>query len=82
LERVNTEARLPAAGMMAGFEAPSGIGASVHIGYMDFRGAQRGVSIEVRRAIDESRQIAVAESVAAVKDRRIRSHNWARTFGG
>jgi len=47
---------------------------------IDARGAQRGVSAEIRRAIDQSRAQAVKESVTAVGNERQRSNNYARIF--
>jgi len=48
---------------------------------IDARGAQRGVSAEIQRAIDKSRAQAVRQSVGAVKTERERSHNFASAFG-
>jgi hypothetical protein len=55
-------------------------GGQVNYFTIDARGAQRGVSAEIRRAIDMSQQQAVKQSVAAVGDERSRSNNYARRF--
>lgn len=47
---------------------------------IDARGAQRGVSQEIQRAIDQSRKAAVSESLVAVSSERGRSNNFARRF--
>lgn len=47
---------------------------------IDARGAQRGVSAEIMRAINMSKKAAVKESVGAVQDERRRSSNYARSF--
>lgn len=57
-----------------------GGGGDIHIANIDARGAQRGVSEEIRRAIDQARLMAVNQSVAAVVDERKRSANMARVF--
>jgi nucleoid-associated protein YejK len=49
--------------------------------YQDFRGAQRGVSLEVERAIAQAEKRAVERSVVAVSSARQRSSNFAKNFG-
>lgn len=48
---------------------------------IDARGAQRGVSDEIKRAIAMSENKAVKRSVGAVRDERLRSSNFASAFG-
>lgn len=47
---------------------------------IDARGAQRGVSVEIQRAIDESRRKAVEESFSHVVSERRRSGRMAKVF--
>jgi hypothetical protein len=56
-------------------------GGGISIGYIDARGAQRGVSAEIWRAIKMSEDQAVKRSVGEVKDERGRSNNYARSLG-
>lgn len=67
------EAIIPLSKMRSG-----GLGGNVY--NIDARGAQRGVSAEIRRALRETEDRAVERSKGAVKDTRQRSNNWSRAF--
>jgi hypothetical protein len=55
-------------------------GTHITIENLDARGAQRGVSAEIMRAIAMSENRAVDRSVGEVKNERRRSNNFARAF--
>lgn len=73
---VPTLAAMNRTGMVPG----AGGGRGISIAYLDARGAQRGVSAEIMRAIAQSENRAVDRSVGEVKNERSRSNNFARAF--
>lgn len=48
---------------------------------IDARGAERGVSLEIERRLRDTKAQAIIEAVFAVRDERVRSANYANTFG-
>jgi hypothetical protein len=58
------------------------IGGDTHNYYqIDARGAQRGVSREIRQALEQTKAQAVNESLVKVQNERMRSSRMAGTFG-
>lgn len=56
------------------------LGGDTHTYYIDARGSQKGVSIEIMRAIKESENKAVVRSVNQVADAKLRGGKFAKIF--